>query len=350
MATHKVAEGESLYIIAQKYGISLNSLIAANPQIKNPDLVRPGQVLNIPVKTPQTPVVIPRENYGYDEMIRDLETLRGIYPFLQISSIGKTVLGRSIPMVRVGQGGKEVHYNASFHANEWITTLLLMKFLEAYAKAYSSGKKIGYFNIAALFKSTSLYLVPMVNPDGVQLVQGKIDTRSQAYAEALRINGGSRDFSGWKANLRGVDLNDQFPAHWETEVSRRGATAPAPRDYPGPAPLSEPEAKAMADFTKAHSFRLVSAFHTQGEEIYWGYRGLEPRESQEIVERFVEVSGYEAIRYVESDAGYKDWFIQDWRRPGFTVECGQGENPLPIAQFWDIWGKVIGIFLMGLFV
>ncbi|WP_042330976.1 M14 family metallopeptidase [Desulfosporosinus orientis] len=350
MTKHIVIEGESLYIIAQKYGISLSSLIAANPDIKNPDLIVPGQVLNVPKKSLETPIVIPRENYGYHEMVNDLEALQEFYPFIQMDSIGSTVMCRSIPVIRIGQGQKEVHYNASFHANEWITTLLLMKFLEVYAKAYVSGNNIGYFNIKTLFESTSLYLVPMVNPDGVQLVHGKIDTESQIYAEAVRINGESQDFSGWKANIRGVDLNDQFPANWETEVSRRGATQPAPRDYPGPAPLSEPETRAMAEFTQAHNFRLVSAFHTQGEEIYWGYQGFEPMESQEIIQRFVEVSGYEEIRYVESDAGYKDWFIQDWKCPGFTVECGQGVNPLPVSQFWEIWGKVIGIFLMGLHV
>lgn len=350
MAKHTVQRGETLFLISQKYGISLSTLLAANPAIKNPALIRPGQVINLPRAATKRTIVIPRENYGYNEMLNDLEMLQASYPFIQVNSIGSTVLGRSIPVVRLGWGKKEVHYNGSFHANEWITTMLLLKFIEVYAKAYDSGKKIGSFNIKSLFDSASLWVVPMVNPDGVQLVQGKIDTKTKAYTDALRINRGSRDFSSWKANIRGVDLNDQFPAHWETEVSRRAAAAPAPRDYPGTAPLSEPEARAMAEFTKAHNFRLVSAFHTQGEEIYWGYRGLEPNESQLIVTRLVEVSGYEAIRYVESDAGYKDWFIQEWRRPGFTVECGSGINPLPVSQFWDIWGKVIGIFLMGLYV
>ncbi|MDA8223553.1 MAG: M14 family metallopeptidase [Desulfitobacterium hafniense] len=350
MIKHTVKQGETLFIIAQKYGISLSSLLAANPNIKNPSLIRPGQVVNVPKAAPQRTIVIPRESYGYNEMVSDLETLRESYPFIKVDSIGTTVMGRSIPVVRIGQGKKEVHYNGSFHANEWITTLLLMKFVEVYAKAYFSGKKIGTFNIKSLFDSVSLWVVPMVNPDGVQLVQGKIDTNSSTFANALRINRGSRDFSGWKANIRGVDLNDQFPAYWETEVSRRASSGPSPRDYTGTEPLSEPEARAMAEFTRAHNFRLVSAFHTQGEEIYWGYRGLEPNESQQIVNRFIEVSGYEAVRYLESDAGYKDWFIQEWRRPGFTVECGHGINPLPISQFWEIWGKVIGIFLMGMYV
>lgn len=343
---HVVQRGETLYQIAKKYGLTVNVLLAANPNIKNPSLIMPGQVINVP-RVSKT-IVVPQESYGYDEMMSDLDALSKFYPFIKVSTIGKTVTGRSIPAVQIGNGKKEVHYNGSFHANEWITTLLLMKFLEVYAKAYQEGRYIGHFNIKNLFERTSLWIVPMVNPDGVELVQNGIQPTDPFYDIVMRINRGSSDFRGWKANLRGVDLNDQFPARWEVEVARRAATDPAPRDYPGPSPLSEPESRAMANFTRSHNFRLVIAFHTQGEEIYWGYRGLEPAESLYIAQRFVEVSGYQAIRYVESDAGYKDWFIQDWRRPGFTVECGLGTNPLPVSQFWDIWGKVIGIFLVGL--
>ena len=293
-------------------------------------------------------IVIPRDSYGYDEMVDDLQTLRETYPFIQLGSIGKTVMGRSIPVVQIGKGKNEVHYNGSFHANEWITTLLLMVFIEVYAKAYDLKHNIGSFNIENLFHKTSLWIVPMVNPDGVQLVQRKFNPNTSTFANAKQINHGSLNFRGWKANIRGVDLNDQFPAHWESEISRRTVFVPAPQDYPGTKPLSEPEARAMAEFTKVHNFRSVIAFHTQGEVIYWGYRGLEPKESLQIVNRMKEVSRYLPIRYVKSDAGFKDWFIQEWRCPGFTVECGLGINPLLISQFWKIWGKTIGIFLTGL--
>jgi g-D-glutamyl-meso-diaminopimelate peptidase len=104
----------------------------------------------------------------------------------------------------------------------------------------------------------------------------------------------------------------------------------------------------MADFTEENDFQVVIAFHTQGEEIYWGYEGLEPPESQSIIEKFQKVSGYKAVRYVVSDAGFKDWFIYRWRRPGFTVECGRGQNPLPLSQFWSIWPQASSIMLNGL--
>lgn len=69
-----------------------------------------------------------------------------------------------------------------------------------------------------------------------------------------------------------------------------------------------------------------------------------------IVKEFNRVSGYEPIRFVDSYAGYKDWFIQDFRQPGFTVELGQGVNPLPLEQFDEIYQESIGIFLASLYM
>ena len=94
---------------------------------------------------------------------------------------------------------------------------------------------------------------------------------------AFDMNDGSTNFSGWKANIRGVDLNNQFPANWEIEKERKEPKSPAPRDYPGDAPLTEPEAIAMADLARNEQFNRMLAFHTQGKEFYWGYEGWSRR-------------------------------------------------------------------------
>lgn len=344
-----VKKGDTLYRIAQKHNTTVGQLLRNNPGIKNPNVLYPGQVINIDSSDDDHVVQI-KDKYGYEDMQNDLKELKKIYPEMQLVNTGSSVLGRSIPAVRLGYGPKEVHYNGSFHANEWITTVLLMRFIEEYLKANREKRSIGDFYIPDLHNKTSLWIVPLVNPDGVDLVQNGIQPQEPFYEEVIRLNGGSRSFRNWKANIRGVDLNDQFPASWDQEFARRETSGPAPENYPGPYPLSEPEAQAIAAFTREHNFRLVIAFHTQGEVIFWGYKGFEPAESQSIVRKFQQVSGYEPIRYVESDAGYKDWFIQDWRRPGFTVECGKGQNPLPISQFWDIFNHTIGLLLIALTV
>ena len=51
------------------------------------------------------------------------------------------------------------------------------------------------------------------------------------------------------------------------------------------------------------------------------------------------VSGYTLADtpYASSFAGFKDLFIQNYRRPGYTIEVGIGENPLPLSQFPEIY-------------
>lgn len=89
------------------------------------------------------------------------------------------------------------------------------------------------------------------------------------------------------------------------------------------------------------------AYHTQGEVIYWQFQNYNPPNSFEIGTRLAEVNGYtlEETPYNSSFAGYKDWFIQSFNRPGYTIEAGLGENPLPISQFDKIYADNIGILV-----
>ena len=84
--------------------------------------------------------------------------------------------------------------------------------------------------------------------------------------------------------------------------------------------------------------------------IYWQYDGYDVPGSAAIARQFAAVSGYDVAEtpYASGHAGYKDWFIQDYRRPGFTIEAGSGENPLPLSQFPDIWSENLGILLGGM--
>ena len=84
---------------------------------------------------------------------------------------------------------------------------------------------------------------------------------------------------------------------------------------------------------------------TQGEVIYWKYQGYEPEGSERIGKEFSRLSGYalELTPYESGYAGYKDWFIQDFNRPGYTIEAGQGSNPLPLKQLPEIYRKNVDL-------
>ncbi len=144
----------------------------------------------------------------------------------------------------------------------------------------------------------------------------------------------------------------QFPAGWENAKSikfSQSFTSPAPRNYVGISPLSEPEALAIYNFTLLHNFSLILAYHTQGKEIYWQFQNYASTNSQILGYHFEKVSGYKLsdVPYNSSFAGYKDWFLQTYKKPGYTIEAGFGENPLPISQFDEIYKDNIGILILG---
>lgn len=343
---YRIKSGDTLWSIAQTYRISLDSLFVLNPGIQPQGLII-GQFIQLPRRV-VNPVVQIQGPYDYASMMADLDRLRSIYPFLRYRSIGSSVMGKTIPEVAVGRGLKRVHINGSFHANEWITTPILMRFLNEYLLAVTNNGAIRGLVMGYIYEATALSLVPMVNPDGVNLVVNGLPIEEDYRNMVLAINDGSTDFSGWKANIRGVDLNNQFPARWEIEAARK-RQQPAPRDYPGPSPLTEPESQAMARLTRESNFDRVLAYHTQGEVIYWGFENLQPPEAEILANEFARVSGYLPIEFVDSYAGYKDWFIQEWRRPGFTIEAGRGTNPLPLSQFEEMYQENLGILLASLY-
>lgn len=300
--------------------------------------------------------IVPTDvNYTSTLMSQNIVSLKSAYPFLETASIGYSVLGKPIPYIRFGRGVKEVFYSASIHANEWINSVVLMKFLENLCEAYVSNSNIYGQSAVSIFNSCSVYICPMCNPDGVDLVNGAISSNSNVYRSAKRIADSFPQVSfpnGWKANIVGVDLNLQFPAGWQNakEIKyAQGFTKPAPRDFVGFFPLSEPESTALYYFTINHNFRLILAYHTQGEVIYWQFQDYNPPDSFRIGQEFARVSGYslESTPYNSSFAGYKDWFIQKYNRPGYTIESGSGDNPLPISQFNQIYNDNIGILVLG---
>ena len=289
----------------------------------------------------------------YELCERTILALVRAYPFLRTEVLTETAHGRNLRTLVIGNGPRKVIYSAGWHANEWITTPVLLKFVEDFAEALKNGGEIFGVNAGDLAAKVTIYTVPMVNPDGVDLVTGAITPEQQSYRNAALIAATFPSIpfpSGWKANLAGVDLNLQFPAGWlrAREIKfLQGFNRPAPRDYVGRAPLNQPEAKAMAGYTEYLGPDLVLAYHSQGKEIYWTFMDYEVPGARELGEEFARVSGYTLTEPApgSSYAGYKDWFIKVFRRPGYTVEVGTGVNPLPLSQFDEIYRDNLGILI-----
>lgn len=349
---HVVRAGDTLWSIAKRFGTSVEAIQTANPSA-DPANLAVGAELTIPLAFAVVPENV-RYSYALTSLV--LDGLAARYPFLSVETIGSSVMGKRIEAVSIGTGAQQVSYNASHHANEWITTPLVLKFLETYASAYASGGRIFDVPAREVYEKTKLYVVPLVNPDGVDLVTGALPESDSYYqrAKALSTYYPSIPFpDGWKANIAGTDLNLGYPAEWEKARQikyAQGFTRPGPRDFVGTAPLAEPENRAMAAFTQSHDFLLIIAYHTQGEVIYWKFLDFEPPRSREIADAFAQASGYavEETPFAIGFAGYKDWFIQTYNRPGYTIEVGRGIAPLPLEQLPGIYRDNVGIMTLGM--
>lgn len=275
------------------------------------------------------------------------------YPFCRTEVITETAFSRPVRTLVIGNGPRKVVYSAAHHANEWITSLLLLKFAEEFAQAIADGRQILGQNAAEIAAAATIYMVPMVDPDGVDLVVGATAPGTVEYEIARRLaeNYPSIPFpEGWKANLLGVDLNLQYPAGWlqAREIKfDQGFTRPGPRDYVGRAPLTQLESRALLGYTEFIDPALVLAFHTQGQLIFWTFRDIQVPSAEELGREFARLSGYTLadVPYESSFAGYKDWFIQRYQRPGYTIEAGLGTNPLPIEQFDEMYAATLPIML-----
>ena len=247
--------------------------------------------------------------------------LQACCPWLDSEVLTWTAGGNPVEAFQLGRGERRVLLTAGHHANESITSLLLWRLLEDYCRGLREDGSLYGFSCRGLFRRCTLYLVPLVNPDGADLVAS------------------GPEYRHWKANGQGVDLNLNYPARWELAKALKAQT-PGPRDFPGHAPLDQPETAALAEYTRRVQPDVIAAWHTQGGEIYG---------DEDLFGRLLaRESGYTLCQPpAESDnAGYRDWFLQEFQKPGFTIEAGRGENPLPLTDFSKIYRENLPIFAL----
>ena len=289
----------------------------------------------------------------FETQRRMLDRLRQRYPFIAVEEAGRSVLGRCIYSVRIGGGDEATLFAAAFHANEWLTILLMLRFIERLCEALDSGSQLGGMDCRRALLGRGLTVVPCVNPDGVEISLLGFSSAHDLAPEVARIAGDSAD--NWTANARGVDLNRNYDAGWH--ISRQletaaGITGAAPRRYGGERPESEPETQAMVRLCEQRRFRCALAFHSQGEEIYWHYGEHTPQRSQLIARVLAMSSGYRIAEpeNIAAHAGFKDWFIDRYRRPAFTIEVGSGRNPLPLASLDDIYERIEEMLMLAIVI
>lgn len=268
-------------------------------------------------------------------------------PFLKSEILGWTAGGREIETFKLGVGERKVLLTAAHHANESITALLLWRFLEDYCRGLMADGRVYGLRCTELYEKSTLYAVPLINPDGADLVAGEAAPDEWERAWKLTQSQPEVPFpSGWKGNGQGVDLNLNYPARWETAAEQK-MQRPGPRDYPGAEPLNQAETEALADYTRRICPDVMAAWHTQGREIYAADPDGTFRD-RELAQLMAAASGYALCDPPpeSSNAGFRDWFLQEFFGAGFTVEAGFGANPLPLSGLPQLYRENLPLFVL----
>ncbi len=296
-------------------------------------------------------VVNPNVIYTYEKLSADLQKLNQLYPQeVSIKKIGMSQFGRNIWGVKLGKGDKNILMIGAHHGREWLTSSLLMVMLEQYAKAYHNGESYGPFTTKT-FDEISIWFVPMLNPDGVSIQQEGLQAQEVGNRVNLfEMNGYSPDFSKWKANGLGVDLNRQYPEGWK----KLKDVTPIPwyQLYKGERPNQESEVRALIEFTNQVKPLIAVSYHSSGREIFWKYKnGDYLRRDKLLAEKVSLLTGYSLGSPLKNaiGAGFTDWFITHFHKPGMTLEISPlvGETNPPLSIFSQEWkrNELVGILL-----
>lgn len=275
-----------------------------------------------------------------EKLINDLDLN---YEFVEVETFAKSVCLRDIKSLQIGNKSNMVLWVGAFHGMEWLTSFLLLKFLKNLCVSIKSEKHIFGIDIFNQLQKRGLFVVPCLNPDGVEISTRGSDSAGKYKNFVKEISKGNT--SSWQANAHGVDLNHNYNAGWETlhELElKNGITNPTVTRYGGTRSESEPETQALVSLCKKYNFEHAIAFHSQGEEIYWRYGNSIPEKSFLLAKLFAVSSGYtlSSPEGLAVGGGFKDWFISEFNKPGFTVEIGKGKNPLLFSELDIIYEKL----------
>lgn len=293
--------------------------------------------------------IVEAKEYDYIARQRLIEEICKKYTFIKKFSIGKSCAGRELTALKIGAAKDYALVTAAFHGSERITSTVLLMFIENLAEALLENREIAGFKAKSALWGRGVIFVPCVNPDGCEIaLYGK--GACQNFGENIeRIC--KRDFEHWNANLRGVDINHNFDADWENLRNRErkmGIYGPSPTRFGGYKPESEPETIAICELCRKINIRIATALHTQGEVIYWDFKDLQPPRSKRMAEIMATASGYalDIPIGIATGGGFKDWFIQEFHKPAFTVELGRGKNPLNAETAEQIYKTVEELMML----
>lgn len=255
-----------------------------------------------------------KKAYTAAQVRKDVAELAETYPSLiSTEVVGHSVKGSPIPMIKLGRGERKALITAGIHSREYLTIGFTMRCVEEYAAAYYSKTGMyGDYDMVSMLDEYTLYIVPMMNPDGLDIVT---NGKKTLYDK-------SKKDENYKRNANGVNLNRNFPFEWN-KVTDGSSTKY--ENYKGKSAGSEPETQAMMTLCETYDFEWMYSMHLYGNNVYWrdSKNGAVPGD-EALVNKLGKVCGF-VISPSTTDpngygGGFENWFRATYNRPGFCVE------------------------------
>lgn len=223
-----------------------------------------------------------------------------------------------------------------------------MKMIEEYSTHYENDMKFHGYDVREILDKVTFYIFPMLNPDGVTLAREGIDAINDEglKKELLKmVNGNTKLFPQWKANISGVDLNRNYPCktwgNFENGKVANFRSKPSAYYFGGYSAGTEIEIKTMVDFLRTTNFESFLTYHSRGEIIYW-YKPYARKEYnkllKDMVEKLGKETGYKPVPAREekkkngSDGTASDHISDYYQKPVFTIETLPSTASFPVKN------------------
>ena len=267
-----------------------------------------------PVPVEQTRIVNYNEPYVSSVLYQDVSDLCARYPdLMRQTSIGYSEKGKNIPCIVMGKGSKKGCIVGGIHAREHISISFVMRSVEELAQAYTNHQNYGEYDVQELLNKYTLYIVPMFNPDGTDI---------SVAGEMPLVDYPGFDADSYKDNANGVNLNRNFPYHWD-DIQSINQYRDTNLYFHGKTAGSESETQAMMRLCTENSFEWLLDMHIVGNGMYWRdyHNGVIPNDvllSQAISNR----CGMTAfpMTYETAFGGLENWFRYTFQKPGLCIE------------------------------
>lgn len=317
-------------------------------------------------------VVDTSDTYYLDDINKDIDTLCIKYKnILKKETIGKSVEGRDIIALKLFGNNKQeilscvqdnrIKPSALFvggiHAREDFSVMLTMKMIDYYCYYYSENNNLDTYDVRKIIDNVDMCFIPVSNPDGLNIVHHGLDS-SSSYEKLKDMKIWGEDYTYWKANANGVDLNKNFDdGNWDIRLCIPGTDVPCSDRFKGFSPNSEPETNALINFCSSNNFSLMVSYHCSGNCTFWAdsgthdmFKGLD----EKIMNEFNKIFIYRKTKVSEDPAiygcGFENWFRKKMKRPAFCIELSpfvEGGKQHPDSMFDElVWkhAKCTGLF------